>query len=138
MNDKIDKRTKQLTNIFGKIKFLDNGELSHLYESVRLHNDCLFIVAELTSEAYKIREHAYLERKHVYAETVKGASGTVAEKEAEAELAIHELRKEEADAGSLYDRYNRMFKALDHRLIDLRQNRNVLEKEMTYINDKQG
>lgn len=138
MNEKIEKRTKQLTNLFGKIKLLDNCELSHLYESVRLHNDCLFLIGELTSEAYKVSKTAYNERKRIYNETILSTSGTVVEREAHAELAITELRTEEDDAWALYDKYKRMFTAMDHRLIDLRQNRNVMEKELKYINDKQG
>lgn len=136
MNEKIQKRTNQLTEIFNKIKQLSENELSHLYDLVSLHNEALFIVGDLTSEALHVRDTSYLERKRIYAETVLHETGTVAEKESKAELAIHELRKDEADANSLYHKYKHMYESLNHRLIDLRQKRNQLEDELKFINDK--
>lgn len=138
MNDKIEKRINQLTDLFNKIKQLDNNELSHLYELVSFHNESLFIVGDLTSEALHVRDTAYLERKRIYAETVLNESGTVAEKESKAELAIYQLRQEEAEANSMYHKYKHMYESLNHRLIDLRQKRNKLEDELSLINDTQG
>lgn len=137
MNDKIEQRTTQLTENFSKIKQLDSNELSHLYELVSLHNECLFIVGDLESLALHVRDTAYSERKRIYAEMVLSESGTVAVKEAKAELAITNYRKEETDANSLYHKYKRMYESLNHRLIDFRQKRNKLEDELTTINDRQ-
>ena len=98
MNKKIEKRIQQLTDIFHKIKQLDHNELTHLYESVSLHNEALFIVGDLVSEALYVKDESYAERKRIYAEIVLGESGTVAVKEATAELAIKEYRRSEAEA----------------------------------------
>ena len=136
MNDKITKRLTQLTDIFKKIKQLDENELSHLYELVSLHNEALFIVGDLTSEALLVRDTAYAERKRIYAEIILGQTGTVAVKEATAELAIKEHRQREAEANAIYQKYRLMYDSLDHRLIDYRQKRNQLEDELKYINDK--
>jgi hypothetical protein len=136
MNDKIQKRADQLTEIFHKIKQLDTNELSHLYELVSLHNESLFIVGDLTSEALQVRDTSYLERKRIYAETILNESGTVAVKEAKAEQSIHELRKQEAEANAMYSKYKHMYESLNHRLIDLRQKRNKLEDELKAVNDK--
>jgi len=136
MNDKITKRIDQLTKIFTQIKQLDDGELAHLYELVSLHNEALFIVGDLTSEALYVRDTAYAERKRIYAEIILGQTGTVAVKEATAELAIKEYRQNEAEANAMYQKYKLMYESLDHRLIDYRQKRNKLEDELKTINDK--
>lgn len=136
MNDKINKRIDQLANIFNKIKQLDHENLSHLYESVSLHNESLFIVGDLTSEALLVRDLAYAERKRIFAEIILGESGTVAVKEATAELAIKEYRKNEAEANAMHSKYKTMYDALNHRLIDYRQKRNKLEDELQTVNDR--
>ncbi|WP_419893245.1 hypothetical protein [Oceanobacillus kimchii] len=136
MNEKIQKRVDQLTEIFTNIKQLDNNELAHLYELVSLHNEALFIVGDLSSEALHVRDTAYLERKRIYAETILNESGTVAVKEARAEMKISELRTYEADANSMHSKYKHMYESLHHRLIDLRQKRNKLEDELKTINDR--
>lgn len=136
MNEIIDKRTKQLSDIFFKIRQLDHNELSHLYESVSLHNEALFIVGDLTSEALKVRDEAYTERKRLYAEIILSNNGTVADKQATAELSINEHRTTEAAANSMYTRYKLMYDSLNHRLIDYRQKRNNLEDELKTINDR--
>lgn len=136
MNKSIEHRTKQLTDAFREIKQLDSDNLAHLYELVSLHNEALFIVGDLTSEALHVRDTSYLERKRVYAETVLMEHGTVAHKESTAEIAIYELRQDEAEANAMYHKYMRMYDALNHRLIDFRQKRNKLEHELQTINDK--
>lgn len=137
MNDKINKRVEQLTNIFSKIKQLDDSELAHLYELVSLHNEALFIVGDLTSEALQVRDLAYAERKRIFAEIILGESGTVAVKEATAELAIKDFRQNEAEANAMYQKYRLMYESLNHRLIDYRQKRNKMEDELATINDRQ-
>lgn len=136
MNKKIQKRTEQLTEIFSKIKQLDHDELSHLYESVSLHNEALFIVGDLVSEASKARDEAYAERKRIHADVILGESGTVAVKEAIAEKTINPYRQSEAESNALYQKYKLMYESLNHRLIDYRQKRNKLEDELKLINDR--
>ncbi len=136
MNEKITHRTDQLTKIFSDIKQLDHNELAHLYELVSLHNESLFIVGDLTSEALQVRDEAYAERKQLHAEIILSNSGTVADKQATAELAIKHLRKREAEANAMYTRYKLMYDSLNHRLIDYRQKRNKLEDEMSLVNDR--
>lgn len=137
MNDLINKRTDQLTSIFHKIKQLDHDELSHLYESVSLHNEALFIVGDLTSESLQVRDEAYAERKKIHSEIILSNAGTVADKQATAELAISEYRQIEAEANAMYSKYKLMYDSLNHRLIDYRQKRNKLEDELKTINDRQ-
>ncbi len=137
MNDKITKRVDQLTNIFSQIKQLDDNVLAHLYELVSLHNESLFIVGDLTSEALQVRDTAYAERKRIYAEIILGETGTVAVKEATAELSIKAYRQNEAEANAMYQKYKLMYESLNHRLIDYRQKRNKMEDELALINDRQ-
>lgn len=136
MNDRIAKRTDQLTEIFTKIKNLDDNELSHLYELVSLHNEALFIVADLFAEAKYVRDEAYRERKLVEAETKLSTDGTGVVKESTAEIAIQGYRVNENEADRMYSKYRYYFDALDHRLVDYRQKRNKLEEELKTVNDK--
>lgn len=136
MNKKIQQRTEQLTDIFKKIKQLDHNELSHLYESVSLHNEALFVVGDLVSEAAQVRDEAYAERKRIHAEVILGESGTVAVKEAIAERTINPYRQNEAESNALYQKYRLMYESLNHRLIDYRQKRNKLEDELKTVNDR--
>ena len=136
MNKKIQKRTEQLTDIFSKIKQLDHNELAHLYESVSLHNEALFVVGDLVSEAAQVRDEAYAERKRIHAEVILSESGTVAVKEAVAERTINPYRQNEAESNALYQKYRLMYESLNHRLIDYRQKRNKLEDELKTINDR--
>ena len=136
MNENITHRVNQLSEIFAKIKQLDSEELSHLYELVNLHNEALFIVGDLTSQALHVRDVAYADRKLIYAEILLGETGTVAVKEATAEIAIREYRLDEATANSMYNKYRMMYESLNHRLIDFRQKRNKLEDELKLINDR--
>ena len=136
MNKKIQKRTEQLTDIFSKIKQLDHSELAHLYESVSLHNEALFVVGDLVSEAAQVRDEAYAERKRIHAEVILSESGTVAVKEAIAERTINPYRQNEAESNALYQKYRLMYESLNHRLIDYRQKRNKLEDELKTVNDR--
>lgn len=136
MNENIEKRAEQLASIFHQIKQLDQDELSHLYELVSLHNEALFIVGDLTSQALLVRDTAYADRKLMYAEIILGETGTVAVKEATAEIAIKQFRRDEAGSNSMYQKYRLMYESLNHRLIDFRQKRNKLEEELKLINDR--
>lgn len=136
MNEKIEHRIDQLTDIFSDIKQLDSNELSHLYDLVSLHNEALFIVGDLASEALYVRDTAYADRKRIFAEIILGSAGTVAEKQAQAELAIKAYRQNEAEANAMYNKYKLMYESLNHRLIDFRQKRNKLEDELALINDR--
>lgn len=136
MNESIEKRVTQLTKIFTEIKQLDQNELAHLYDLVSLHNESLFIVGDLTSQALHVRDTAYANRKLLYAEIILGETGTVAVKEATAEVAIKQYRADEAESNSMYHKYKMMYDSLNHRLIDFRQKRNKLEEELRTINDR--
>lgn len=136
MNEKINKRVDQLMAIFKKIKQLDDNELSHLYELVSLHNEALFITADLLAEAKYVRDEAYRERKLIEANTKLETNGTGVVKEATAELAIQNHRKVENEADRMYSKYKYYYDALDHRLVDYRQKRNKLEEELKLINDR--
>src|SRR5699024_5547110 len=138
MTNRITKRSEQLTDIFHQIKQMNDDELADLNELVSLHNEALFIVADLTSEALHVRYNVHAERKRVLAELILGETDTAPVKEATAELAVKEHRQNEAKYNAMYQKYKLMFQSLDHRLIDYRQKRNQLEHELQTINDKQG
>lgn len=136
MNEKINRRIDQLTRIFNEIKQLDDNELSHLYELVSLHNQALFIVSDLFAEAKFERDEAYRMRKFVEAEVKRDTTGTGVMKESTAEIKVAGYRKAESEADRIYSKYRYYFDSIEHALVDYRQKRNKLEKELMYINDK--
>lgn len=136
MNDQIEKRVNQLTDIFSKIKQLDPDNLAHLYELVSLHNESLFIVGDLVSEAAQVRDDAYADRKRIHADVILAETGTVIVKEAIAEKTINPYRKIESESNAMYQKYKNRYEALNHRLIDFRQKRNKLEHELGTVNDR--
>lgn len=133
----IDLRLKQLKQLFKEIKQLDENELSHLYELIKLHNKCLFIVGDLEAECMYEKREAYRERKKVESETKLQTTGTGVIKEATAELAVQELRRIEHDMERMNIKYRNMYNAIEQDLIYFRQKRTQLEDELKYINDRQ-
>src|SRR5699024_7514670 len=125
------------TNIFSDLKQLDNAELSHLYELVSLHTEALFIVGHLATEAQYERDTAYADRKSISVAIILGRVGTVAVKQAQAQLAIKAYLQNEDEANDMYSKYKLMYESLNHRLIDFRQKRNKLEDELKLTNDIQ-
>src|SRR5690625_3794197 len=135
MNERIDNRINQITEIFSKIKQLDDNELSHLYELVNLHKQALFIVSDLFAEAKYERDEAYRERKLLESEIKRDTEGTGVIKEATAEIAVQEYRKAENEADRIYSKYRYYFDAIEHGLVDHRQKRYKLDKELELINE---
>src|SRR5699024_2903638 len=102
----------------------------HLYELVELHKRALFIVSDLFAEAKFERDEAYRKRKLIESEVKRDTEGTGVIKEATAEIAVQEHRKLEHEADRIYSKYRYYHGAIDHGLVDFRQKRNKLEKEL--------
>lgn len=130
MIDRIRKNSTQLNKTLESVKLLDEKELPHLYESHRLHNEALRLAGELMADALYMKDTAYNERKRKQAEIMLNEQGTIAEREAKAEIAIQELREKEAQGNYTYTRYKALHQSIDHKLYDIKAKRSAMEKEL--------
>ena len=82
------------------------------------------------ASALYMKDVAYNERKNKQAEIMLEQQGTIAEREAKAELAIKELREQEAQGNYTYTRYKALYNSLDHKLYDVKAKRAAMEREL--------
>jgi len=128
--ERIKRNAEKLTKTLKAVELLDEKELPHLYESHRLHNEALRLAGELMADALYMKDTAYNERKRKQAEIMLNEQGTIAEREAKAELAITELREREAQGNYTYTRYKALHQSIDHKLYDIKAKRSAMEKEL--------
>lgn len=134
LEQRIKKNADKLTKILAAIKLLDETELSHLYELHDLYVEAMRLTGELMSDALYMKDVAYMERKQKQAEIMLSGDGTIAEREAQAEIAIKEYREAEAKGNYTYTRYKARYKSLDHKLYDIKAKRTAMEKELMNTN----
>lgn len=56
--------------------------------------------------------------------------GTIAERQAKAELAVEEQREIEAQGNYTYTRYKALHQSIDHKLYDIKAKRAAMEREL--------
>src|SRR5699024_12367561 len=95
LEERIKKNADLLTKTLFRSKLLDENELAHLYELHDLYVEAMRLTGELMSDALYLKDTAYTERKHEQARIMLESDGTIAEKQAKAELAIREHRENE-------------------------------------------
>lgn len=134
LEQRIKKNADKLTKILAAIKLLDETELSHLYELHDLYVEAMRLTGELMSDALYMKDVAYMERKQKQAEIMLSGDGTIAEREAQAEIAIKEYREAEAKGNYTYTRYKARYKSLDHKLYDIKAKRTAMERELMNTN----
>ena|SRR5699024_47765 len=126
----IEQLSEHITDLNQKIKLLDEKELSHLYELHELYYRLFTVMGDLVAEALFMRDEAYMERKSVYAEVMSSEQGTIADKEAKAELTIKSYRHQENEANYLYSKYKSKQRSIDHKLYDIKAKRANMEREL--------
>src|SRR5690625_7529728 len=130
LEERIKKNADLLTKLLNACKLLDEHELQHLYELHDLYVEALRLTGELMSDALYMKDTAYTERKHEQARIMLESSGTIAEKQAIAELAIKKQRENEDKGNYTYTRYKARYKSLDHNLYDIKVKRSTMEREL--------
>src|SRR5690625_3556703 len=130
LEKRIRKNADLLTKTLTAIKLLDATELSHLYELHDLYVKDMEYTGELMSDALYMKDTAYTERKHEQARIMLESEGTIAEKQAKAEMAIREHRENEDKGNYTYTRYKARYKSLDHKLYDIKAKRAAMEREL--------
>lgn len=130
LEDRIKRNANNLTKTLNATKLLNETELSHLYELHDLYVKALRYCGDLMSDALYMKDIAYMERKQKQAEMMLNEKGTIAEREAKAELAIKEYREAEAKGNYTYTRYKAIYNSIDHKLYDIKAKRSAMEKEL--------
>lgn len=125
-------RLKQL-NI--EIEQLNPEILSDLNKMIRLQSQAQLIIGYLDADALYKYGAAYSLRKRQQAQVIQETSGTVAQKESEAELQTYELRLAEAEAKSESRKWQNLFKATDNLIIALRRDERTAMEEYKKAND---
>src|SRR5699024_2836336 len=130
LEQRIRDNSVSLNNILETVKLLDENELPHLYELHDLYVEAMRLTGELMSDALYMKDTAYTERKHEQARIMLESTGTIAEKQAKAELAIREHSENEDKGNYTYTRYKARYKSLDHKLFDIKAKRAAMEREL--------
>lgn len=130
LEKRIRDNADKLTKILNAVKLLDETDLSHLYELHDLYVEAMRLTGELMSDALYMKDTAYTERKHEQARIMLESDGTIAEKQAKAELAIRKYRENEDKGNYTYTRYKARYKSLDHKLYDIKAKRAAMEREL--------
>ena len=130
LEDRIKKNAEQLANTLNAIKLLDESLLNNLYELHDLYVEAMRLTGELMSDALYMKDTAYTERKNKQAEIMLNEQGTIAEREAKAELAIKSYRDAEDKGNYTYTRYKARYKSLDHKLYDIKAKRAAMERDL--------
>jgi|SRR5690625_33398 len=130
LEKRIRENAEKLSKTLNACKLLDEHELSHLYELHDLYVEALRLTGELMSDALYLRDTAYTNRKQKQAEIMLSEDGTIAEREAKAELAIKEYRENEDKGNYTYTRYKSRYTSLDHKLYDIKAKRSAMEREL--------
>lgn len=130
LEKRIRENAEKLSKTLNACKLLDEHELQHLYELHDLYVEALRLTGELMSDALYLRDTAYTDRKQKQAEIMLSEDGTIAEREAKAEIAIKEHRENEDKGNYTYTRYKSRYKSLDHKLYDIKAKRSAMEREL--------
>jgi len=128
-------KEKRLDEIHAEIKELNPDILSDLNKMIRLYSQAQLIIGHLDAEALYEAGASYAERKRVQAEIIKNTSGTVAEKESEAEIQTYDLRIKEAETKATSRKWQNLFKSYDNLIIALRRDERTALEELKKTND---
>src|SRR5699024_2459489 len=130
LEKRIRENADKLSKAFTAIKLLNENELPHLYELHDLYVNAMRLTGKLMSDALYMKDTAYTDRKHEQARIMLESDGTIAEKQAKAEMAIKPLRENEDKGNYTYTRYKARYKSLDHKLFDIKAKRAAMEREL--------
>lgn len=130
LEERIKKNAEQLANTLNAIKLLDESLLNNLYELHDLYVESMRLTGELMSDALYLKDTAYTERKHEEARIMLETEGTIAERQAKAEIAIKSFRDNEDKGNYTYTRYKSRYKSLDHKLFDIKAKRAAMERDL--------
>lgn len=125
----------RLDQIHNEIKQLNPEIPAHLNQLIKLYSQAQIIIGHLDAESLYDAGALYAERKKKYAEVIQKTTGTVAEKEAKAELEVHELRIAEAEAKAESRKWQNLFNSYENYIIALRRDERALYEEWQKAND---
>lgn len=128
-------KEKRLEQLFSEIKQLNPEVLSDLNKMIRLYSQAQMVIGHLDADAlYKYGE-TYSKRKEMFASVIGYTDGTVAEKEATAEIEVSELRRKEWEAKAESRRWQNLFNSIDNLIIALRRDERTALAEYQKVND---
>lgn len=133
-----DSKERRLQEIYRQIDNLDFSTLADLNKGITLYSQAQMIIGFLDADALYQYGSLYSARKQKQAEIIQQSEGTVADREAQAELDTYFLRTQEWDAKSESRKWQNLFKATDNLIIALRRDRRTAVEEYNKANDIYG
>ena len=133
-----DGRQIRLKQLYEEIEQLNPEILPDLNKMIRLYSQAQMLIGYMDADHLYKHGQAYAERKRLYAETILNSSGTVAEKEAKAELETNKIRLVEEKAKSESRKWQNLFKSTDNLIIALRRDERTAMEEYKKTNDLHG
>mgnify|MGYP001190345569 FL=1 len=127
-------RLIRLKELYNEIETLNPEIPADLNKMIRLYSQAQMLIGYMDAECLYEYGRYYAERKRIYAETILNSSGTVAEKEAQAELATAEIRLKEEKAKAENREWSNLFKSTDNLIIALRRDERTLFEELKKVN----
>src|SRR5699024_3691081 len=104
-----EKRESRLSTIYSEIDKLNPEVLQDLNKMIRLYSQAQMVIGFLDAEALYQYGATYALRKKTQAEIKQSTSGTVSDKESEAEIQTYELRLSEAKAKEESRKWQNLF-----------------------------
>lgn len=130
-----DGKEKRLEQLHAEIKQLNPEILPELNKLIMKYSQAQIIIGHLDADALYSYGSLYAQRKQAQAEVIKKATGTVAEKESQAEIEAYDLRLAEADAKAESRKWQNLFKSYDNLIIALRRDERTAMEEFKKVND---
>src|SRR5699024_12760970 len=118
-----------------EFKPLDPSILTDLSGMITLYSQAQLVIGHLDADALYRYGEAYTKRKSAYAEDIENGHGTVAEKEAQAQLVSENFRLIEWEAKSESRKWSNLFNSIDNLIIALRRDERTAIAEYQKVND---
>ena len=128
-------KEKRLDQLHDEIKQLNPEVLPDLNKMIKAYSQAQIIIGHLDAEALYSYGALYSQRKHAYAQSIMSGSGTVSEKEAQAEIDTYEIRLAENNALAESRKWKNLFKSYDNLIIALRRDERSAAEELQKAND---
>lgn len=128
-------KLKRLDELHAEIRTLNTEILSDLNKAITLYSQAQLIIGHLDADALYRAGQAYADRKKAQAEILRNGDGTVADRQAQAEIETYHLRLKEAETKSESRKWQNLFKSYDNLIIALRRDERTALEELKKAND---
>lgn len=124
-----DGRVVRLKQLYDEIENLNDEIPAELNRKIKLYSQALMLIGYFDADALQNYFRIYAERKRAEGDIKANFKGTGVEKEGQTEIAIYDLRIQEADAKAESRKWTNLFKSTEQIIIALRREEQALMTE---------